>query len=291
MIGINEYTELSGLTYAGKDMQALAEQLKASGFEASRVVLMHDGAKDVKYRPGRTNITRELDLIIPRVKKDDLLLIAFSGHGLFLDTKSYFCPTEARDADPEKTLISVDSVYKQLETCPAALKFMLVDSCRNDPRPPGKKSANPKEDLKSLGNAFERPPEGLVVFNSCGPGQTSWEDDKLGHGVFMNYFLQGLTGEADASKNGKISLEELFEFSSDKTEDFVAVKRSDFQRPSRKGEIHGKFEFLPSGRGNSDTESTSIPAIPPSSRLSVPKLFNFTDGDKSSTDALSAQQS
>ncbi|MBU6172624.1 MAG: SUMF1/EgtB/PvdO family nonheme iron enzyme [Planctomycetes bacterium] len=271
LIGVNEYSALSGLTYAGKDMQALAEQLQSSGFDSSRVVLIHDQATDVKYRPLRANIKRELELILRRVNKDDLVLIAFSGHGLFLDGKSYFCPTEASDGDPESTLISVDSVYKQLESCPAALKIMLVDACRNDPRPPGKKSANPKQDLEALGASFERPPEGLVIFNSCGPGQISWEDEKLGHGVFMNYFLQGLSGEADANKNGKISLEELFEYSSDKTESFVATRRSDFQRPSRKGEIHGKFEFLPS-------------------RALTPPIFNFADTDQSQSKALAAQQ-
>ena len=43
-----------------------------------------------------------------------------------------FCPADA-DLKDRETLISLNQVYKDLEKCPAAVKLLLVDACRNDP--------------------------------------------------------------------------------------------------------------------------------------------------------------
>jgi uncharacterized caspase-like protein len=40
-----------------------------------------------------------------------------------------------------------------------------------------------------------------LTLSSCAPGQISWEDEKLGDGVFTHFLLEGLAGKAERSKN------------------------------------------------------------------------------------------
>jgi uncharacterized caspase-like protein len=87
------------------------------------------------------------------------VLVAFSGHGIYDNGKSYLCPVDARVDDPKGTMVSMETVYERLNKCPAALRLLFVDACRNDPRRAGARSATPSEDRRKLGSAFERPPE------------------------------------------------------------------------------------------------------------------------------------
>src|SRR5438477_279927 len=61
-------------------------------------------------------------------------LIPLAGHGVQFkdDPDHYFCPADAKIAD-KATLISLNEVYAALEKCPASVKVLLVDACRNDP--------------------------------------------------------------------------------------------------------------------------------------------------------------
>jgi formylglycine-generating enzyme required for sulfatase activity len=243
LIGVNAYANLEGLRFPAKDMRGLAAQLVLAGFPEKNVFLLHDDVLDKKYLPVRANIERQLELVLQLAEKNDLVLVAFSGHGMHLDRRSYLCPTEADLRDPPATMVAVDKVYDQLSKSRAALKLILVDACRNDPRPKGQRSATPKEDLQKLGAAFERPPPGIMLLSSCGAGQVSWEDEKLGHGVFMNYLLEGLAGRADKDKNGSISLMELYEYAWRETKVYVARVKNDYQSPALRGEIEGVFEL------------------------------------------------
>lgn len=243
LIGVNDYAELQHLRFCSKDMQVLATQLVTSGFPEKNVFLLYDEAKDKKYLPLKANIEKQLELVLKLAEPDDVVLVAFSGHGMHLDGKSYLCPTEADIESPERTMVAVDTLYDRLNGCRAAFKLLLVDACRDDPRPAGKRSATPKEDLQKLGVSFERPPEGILLLASCGPGQVSWEDEKLGHGVFMNYVVEGLGGQADKDKNGLVSLNELYEYAWRETKTFVARNKNAYQSPALRGELHGVFEL------------------------------------------------
>src|SRR5688572_14648156 len=197
LVGVNDYVQFRDLAFAGADASALGEALVLSGFDPERVFLLNDEAEEARYRPFKKNIEKQLDIVLKVAGPDDTVIVSFSGHGIHIDGKSYFCPSEADDESPAETMIAVDDIYKKFESCPAALKLMVVDACRDDPRPPSRKSATPDADLKNFGGAFQRPPDGLVVLSSCGPGQKSYEDEEFKHGVFMHYVLQGLAGEAD----------------------------------------------------------------------------------------------
>ena len=235
LIGVDDYIEANDLKYCGADMRSLRDHLVASGFPKDQVFLLHDKAKDRQYQPYKSNIEKQLKIILGLVQEDDILVLAFSGHGVHIETTSYLCPADA-DLKDSKSLISLDAVYGRLKNCEASMKLLLVDACRNDPRVGGQKSL--AEETRQFARSLERerPPEGVVLLNSCAPGEISWEEQKFGHGVFMHYLLEGLEGQADEDKNGKVSLGELSSFARRKTGVYVARRFNDSQRPFLKAE-------------------------------------------------------
>ncbi len=231
LIGVDDYFQAQDLKYCGADQNALAVRLKQSGFPEKQVFLLHDKATDGRYRPTKRNIEKQLQLVLGLVERGDVVLLSFSGHGLHFGGKSYLCPNDAELDDPN-TLINTEAVYDLLKRCPASLKVLLVDACRNDPRPGGQRSLTATNESTALARSFqEATPEGIVLLNSCAPGEISWEEEEFGHGVFMNFVLGGLKGEADGNSDGAVSLAELARYANLNTKVHVARRYNDSQRP------------------------------------------------------------
>jgi len=239
---VDDYAEAEKLHYCGADMRALAEQLVAAGFPKDQVFLMDDKAQETKYRPLKPNIERQLEVVLRLAEREDLIVVAFSGHGVHLDGKSYLCPTETRLSEP-RTMVSLDTVYAQLDQCRATMKIFLVDACRNDPRPGGQKGLKPTEGTKQFATSLDRLPEGILLLTSCAAGQISMEEKEFGHGVFMHYVLEGLQGKADADHNGHVSLTELYRYANRETKVYVSRKFNGYQTPALKGDISDDFEI------------------------------------------------
>lgn len=242
LVGVDDYVKVQKLHYCGADIRALGKQLETSGFPREHVYLLHDEAQKTQYRPVKANIEEQLKLVLGLVEKNDLIVVAFSGHGVHLDGKSYLCPSET-DLDNPATMIALDSVYERLDKCPAALKLLLVDACRDDPRLKGQRSLTPQAGTTGLARSLEAPPKGILLLNSCAPGEVSMEDQAFGHGVFMHFVLQALQGAADANGNGRISLLELALYTNDKTKTYVSRQFNGSQRPALKGDLHDDFDL------------------------------------------------
>lgn len=58
LIGVNDYVDLADLNYAGRNAEAFGESLGQAGFAKERVFLLHDDAKEVRYRPSTSTPAR-----------------------------------------------------------------------------------------------------------------------------------------------------------------------------------------------------------------------------------------
>lgn len=258
LIGVDGYIYLNKLQYCGSDMTALQKRLLMLGFPEEQTFILHDSALERKNEPYQSNINSVVELLFGRLGADgktlqrrglvsdgDLVVVGFSGHGVHLDGISYFCPIDAR-LDRKESLLSLEKLYMLLQLSPADVKLLLVDACRNDPQPSGARSSRPTVNSIKLAQSLDKPPKGILVLSSCAPGQISVEDPELGHGVFMNYLLDGLSGQADhaeGNRNDRVSLLELYRFASARTKTHVAQKRRILQTPALRGELVGDFEF------------------------------------------------
>ena len=245
LIGVNDYAPpLGKLEFCHRDMTELRAHLEAAGFAADNIAFMNDQATEPRMRPSKANLEGELRLRLQLANEEDIVLVAFSGHGLQIDGKSYLCPSDAR-LDATSSMISIDELYAQLEQCRASQKLLVVDACRNEPIIRGFRAGKLADDLKLQ---VQAPPKGLILLSSCEEGQFSAEDPKLKHGVFMHYFMQGLAGDADlddeinGNRNGRIDLAELYFYAHEKTKRHVARSHGIIQRPVLKGEIVGRFD-------------------------------------------------
>src|SRR5262249_1420735 len=106
--------------------------------------------------------------------------------------ESFFCPTDARLsesrdlAELSKSLVGFTELFSALEVSGAGVKLLLIDACRDDP------SAGRTVDLDTL----PRPPRGTAALCSCKSGEREFETEKLQHGVFFHFVLEGLRGQA-----------------------------------------------------------------------------------------------
>jgi formylglycine-generating enzyme required for sulfatase activity len=153
---------------------------------------------------------------------------------------------DARLGDP-KTLVSLSSIYEQLKDCPSAAKVLLVDACRVNPEPGGGKfAAKVEREAKD----FTAPPGGIAALFSCSKGEASWESDKLKHGVFFHFVLEGLRGQA-ANDKGTVLIESLAGYVKSKVDDFVKDERQSVrvaQTPHLRGDIRGSVVLLDTGK-------------------------------------------
>jgi formylglycine-generating enzyme required for sulfatase activity len=141
--------------------------------------------------------------LLGKKTREDTVLVALAGHGISGTIKeagkekdeSFFCPSDAQLNDND-TLIGLSQLFRDLGDCGAAVKLLLVDACRNDP----KKGRNVDID------ALPKPPRGTAALFSCSTGERAFETGKLGkgHGVFFYHVLQGLRGEAK-NRDGEVT--------------------------------------------------------------------------------------
>jgi formylglycine-generating enzyme required for sulfatase activity len=278
LVGINDYAHLPDLRYANRDMQALATSLRSLGFPEDHVITIHDDVKDDNFKPFKANIEQQLRLLTRLAEGSDALLIGFSGHGMVWGSKGYLCPFEARTDDPTRTMIATDEVVAQVAKVSTTSRLLIVDACRNDPRTAEKWTVASPEYRTSLRRLFEAAPNGFSLLASCRPGEISYEDDRFQHGVFMNFVLQGLRGEADGNADGNVSLGELHGFVSIQTKAHVARTRNEFQSPQLLGRVEGTYwgrqAILPATRDR--TGAQPMPNLPAPPRVSLPnnhKIF------------------
>jgi len=226
LIGVNEYNKpISSLKFCMNDMKYLAETFEAIGFQRENITLMTDeSASDL--RPTKNNILNQVEMLCEMMSPEDLLIIAFSGHGVMVDGKAYLCPGDA-NAENADSLVSRDWVYEQLETSQAAQKLMIMDACRNEITIAGSRSFGNARTLEDPTGAQGK---GFVLLASCRPKQVSWEMPELKHGVFTHFLAEGLRGGAK-NDEGYVSILALADYASQKTKTYVHRNLNTLQVP------------------------------------------------------------
>lgn len=250
LVGVNRYekSQLTNLAYAENDMTALATVLREAGYH--RVVLLTTarGSREPRYLPTGVNIRRELRGLLEDRRPNDTVLVALSGHGLeFADSdEPFFCPTDARVRERD-TLLSLGEVYRQLHACPARVKVLLADTCRNDPLARVTRAALSEQVFAPRSGKGRKPPENVVALFACSPGESAYEAVKLEHGVFFHHVIEALQGQAAPPGADGVSLAALADHVQRKVADFVKEEfgARDRQRPELVGRYSGVLLLVP----------------------------------------------
>ena len=125
VIGNASYENVSALTNPPHDAAAVAQALKAAGFD--EVTL----AEDLK----QSDFLRKLRDFSGSVAGAETAVVYFAGHGVEVDGRNYLVPIDAslaKSGDVEFEAISLDAVRSAVAGA-SKLRVVVLDACRNNP--------------------------------------------------------------------------------------------------------------------------------------------------------------
>jgi hypothetical protein len=152
--------------------------------------------------------------------------------------------------------LAVSELEQLLKQTGAKQQVAFIDACRSDPDTKGADKPRSFDDLTDS--------EGLRVLYSTAPGQVSYEDDNLEHGIFSYFLLKGLQGEASGGNDGFITFEDLHSYVASQMRVY-AVSKGHSQKPYAHGENSGDFLIA----------KRLTPALPVAPTLTPPKSDQF----------------
>jgi hypothetical protein len=247
LVGVRTYdsTKFEPLRYTENDAEELARVLAdTAGFHSVRVLTSTRGLSKPSDAPTAANIRAAIKALLAGKGRHDTVLVALSGHGIQSKVTesgkeredNCFCPADAQLND-RTTLVSLGKVVGDLDDCGAAVKLLLVDACRNDPK------LGRNVDVETL----PRLPRGTAALFSCKGGERAFETPKLGrgHGVFFHHVLEGLRGKA-TNRKGEVTWGGLAEYVTEAVSDDVPrlIGGGARQTPELKVNLTGKSPVL-----------------------------------------------
>jgi hypothetical protein len=243
IIGINQYQKAQNLRYAVNDAQAFKDYLKDFvGIPDERIFYLanQDATKSRIESLLGTTIKR-------KASKDDTVIIFYAGHGAVEPDPSnldgdgfekYLLPHDADLEDLYSTSISMNNIRTIFMRIRSDRLIFIADTCYSGAS--GGRTMMATKTRANLSDTFyERisKGKGRVIISSCSANEISKEDDRLQHGIFSYYMLEGLKGQADQDGDGIITVSELFSYISRKVPEASAQD----QHPVKKGETEGEL--------------------------------------------------
>jgi len=188
------------LRYAGRDAETFATVLRdLGGVDKQDMMTLQD--------PTLLKFQQAMASLRSKVKKREKgstrteVLVYYSGHadeqGLLLGRERY----------PYKKL------RKELETLPVDVRIAIIDGCASGAM------TREKGGRKRPAFLFDASAvtQGHAYLSSASEDEASQESDKIKSSFFTHYLVSGMRGGADNNLDGKVTLNEAYQFAFDKT--------------------------------------------------------------------------
>ncbi len=221
LIGVENYKSQNPLNYAVDDAQLMYDILAQGENKKTTILLTNEKAS-------KGNIEKYMNRIATRIKKDDVLIFYFAGHGM---NKGIICYDKTLDY-----LITYREIKSWLRRCKTNNKFLFLDSCSAANlfvSTPKEYEAFEEHCSKSVTERVNTSNNGeqFALFLSSDIGEVSYELSKYKHGVFTFYLSRGLLGKADYNNDGFVNIEELYIYVRNKTFGLSKYFSNDTQCP------------------------------------------------------------
>ena len=215
VVGVSSYNHMPALRYTDDDAYRMYAFLKSPEGGALpdkqiRILIDEDATKD--------EIKLAMEHVFTQAGPNDLALLYFSGHGL----KGAFLPI---DFDGYNNRLDHDEVNAILAESPARYKLLIADACHSGSLL-AMKSGEIKGVLANYYNTLAQADPGTALIMSSKSEETSLESSGLRQGVFSHFLIRGLKGEADADRNGIVSVQELFGYIGDNVRKYTGNRQS-----------------------------------------------------------------
>lgn len=207
-VGINKYeNENLNLTYARIDAQAFSDQINQGGVKLFNKIHTYN---IFDKEATKAKVLSTLDDITKLIKKDDVFVFFYAGHGSLAENGFYFITSEITGLYQQDKLINalfVKELQEKFRIMSALKQVIFIDACQ---------SGGSVDVLAMRGSAEEKAlaqlsrSSGIHVLASSESQQQSAEITSLGHGVFTYVLLEALKGKADgAPLDSKITVYEI----------------------------------------------------------------------------------
>lgn len=216
LIANYEYEDegLRRLVAPAQDAESLADVLSdpaIGGFGAK--TLLNESSHQIRV---------SIDEFFADRKRDDLLLLYISGHGIKdTDGRLYFAAPDTKRGRLASTGVSANFVNELMHRSRSRRQVLLLDCCYSGAFARGM-SVRADQTI-STGEHFQEG-RGHVVLTASDAMQYAFEgEDIRGQGitsVFTQTLINGLTtGEADLNQDGQVSVDELYDYIYDRVID------------------------------------------------------------------------
>lgn len=209
LIGQHEYKDerLRTMSAPLVDVEELADVLgdnAVGGFACEKVL----DATEARVR-------ERIAATLKDCSREDVVLLYFSGHGLrAADGQLYLTAVDTKVELLEATATSAAWITERLDKgCLARQQVLVLDCCYSGAHSSGTKAG----DVVGTNVQFNSDAQGRVILAASDATQFAWHESRDVGVAERSFFTQGLvhglrTGQADANKDGVITVEEAFAF-------------------------------------------------------------------------------
>jgi len=221
-IGVSRYQHaaINKLSFSAKDARDFADALMRQSGGLYRDVVVKVLADE---QATRDEILDGLDWIEMQTTSRDVAMVFLSGHGINDRVGRYFFLTVNADPDRfRRTAIPFSDIKTTVETLAGKVLF-FVDTCHSG-NVLGSKGTQP--DIVAFVNELASAENGAVVFASSTGKQLSLENAAWNNGAFTKALVEGIDGKADISGNGKITVNALDYYISERVKDLTRGRQT-----------------------------------------------------------------
>ena len=172
-------------------------------------------------------VSQEIEAFFADLKRDDLVLLYFSGHGVKdEDGQLYFAMPNTRRNLLRSTAVPSSLVNDVMRRSRSQRQVLVLDCCYSGAFARGLIAKAGAE----IGTQERFEGQGRVVLTASDAMQYSFEGDVIqGEGIssiFTRTFVRGLeTGEADHDGDGQITLDEIYDYVHDRVQKLTPKQR------------------------------------------------------------------
>ncbi len=166
--------------------------------------------------------------------------------------------------------IRLDDLKAKLSSVPADIRIGVLDSCHSGlvTRSKGARHA-PAFEIEAAGSQETR---GLVLLSSASADEDAQESDEIGGSYFSHYLVSGLRGDADRSRDRRVTLSEAYAYAYARTVADTAESAAGAQHPTFSYDFQGNADLVLTDFANR-REGIYVPGNAPAG------IYYIVDGD------------
>jgi uncharacterized protein YgiM (DUF1202 family) len=214
IIGNKSYLDedIPQVTFAHNDAQAMRQFVKDMLHIRDENIIFLEDATQAKMESAFGRKGNYRGKAFQYVKPDiSNLYVFYSGHGVpgKIDGKSYLLPVDADIETADINGYPVDVLYENLAQVEAKSVTVFLDACFSG-NSQGGTLIKQASGAQVLPNQTPIPETGkMTVVTAASKDQLASWDVESKHGLFTEYLLRALYGEADTNKDGEVRLDEV----------------------------------------------------------------------------------